>query len=292
MPRPGATLYGGQMVCQPAEGLLSARGILGANMAERLVWGRAWHGRSYDLGRMSLPDLWRAYLTYPAINLYALLAVASGGAALVYAPRWWALALPVLAVFPVYPLVWYALHRYVLHGRWLYKMKWSAALWKRIHFDHHQDPHKLEVLFGAPYNTIPTMALVTGPVGYALAGWPGAAAAFATALITTCVYEFIHCIQHLNYKPKSRLLQKLKRDHLVHHFHNENGNYGIVSFTPDMVFGSYHADLRGWPKSPSVFNLGYNVEEARHYPWVMELTGAPPRDKPAAARDASQEGII
>jgi len=249
-------------------------------MAEKLVWGRAWHGRSYDLGRMTLPDLWRAYLTYPAINLYALLAVLSGVAALRLAAHWQDVILPFLAVCFVYPFVWYGLHRFILHGRWLYRMKWTAALWKRIHFDHHQDPHLLEVLFGSPLNTIPTMLIITGPIGYAIAGWAGGLAAFSTALVTTCVYEFFHCIQHLNYKPKSNFIQKLKRDHLLHHFHSEKINMGIVSFTPDYIFHSYVPSAKGCPKSPTVFNLGYDVEEAKRYPWVMEVTGAPPRDKP------------
>ncbi len=254
-------------------------------MAKKLVWGRAWHGRSYDLGRMTLPELWAAYLTYPAINLYAALALLSGAYALLTLRHWQQLVLPVLAVLVIYPLVWYGLHRYVLHGRWLYRMRWSAALWKRIHFDHHQDPHKLEVLFGSPLNTLPTMALITGPVGYALAGWTGAATGLATALVSTCVYEFFHCIQHLNYKPKNSLVQKLKRDHLLHHFQNENGNYGIVSFLPDRVFNSYYPNAKDCPKSPTVFNLGYDLEEAKRYPWVMELTGAPPRDKPPSAME-------
>jgi sterol desaturase/sphingolipid hydroxylase (fatty acid hydroxylase superfamily) len=102
-------------------------------------------------------------------------------------------------------------------------------------------------------------------------------------LVTTCVYEFIHCIQHLNYKPKTWLMQKLKREHLMHHFQNEHGNYGIVSFLPDRLFGSYYASPREAGKSPTVFNLGYDIEEAKRFPWVMELTGAPPRDKPPAA---------
>jgi sterol desaturase/sphingolipid hydroxylase (fatty acid hydroxylase superfamily) len=254
-----------------------------AKMATKLVWGKAWYGRSYDLGRMSLSELWTAFLTYPAINLYAFLAVLSGGYALTHAQGWRNIVLPALAVTVVYPLVWYGLHRFVLHGRWLYRMRWSAALWKRIHFDHHQDPHQLKVLFGSPLNTIPTIAIITLPLGYALAGWTGAGAAFSAALITTCVYEFIHCIQHLNVKPKSRLLQKLKREHLMHHFHHENGNYGIVSFLPDRLFGSYYATARNVPRSPTVFNLGYDLDEARLYPWVMELTGAPPRDKPPSA---------
>lgn len=254
-------------------------------MAKKLVWGRAWHGRSYDLGKMTLSELWAAYLTYPAINLYAALALLSGAYVLLTARHWPQIAAPVLAVLIIYPLVWYALHRFVLHGRWLYRMRWSAALWKRIHFDHHQDPHKLEVLFGSPLNTIPTMLIITVPIGYALAGWTGAATGFCTALITTCVYEFFHCIQHLNYKPKNRLVQKLKRDHLLHHFQNEQVNYGIVSFLPDVIFNSYIPNSRDCPKSPTVFNLGYDLQEAKRYPWVMELTGAPPRDKPPSAME-------
>ena len=242
--------------------------------------GMAWRGRSYDLGRMSLRELWMAYATYPAIQLYVVLAAIAAAAAVLAARDWVATGLAVLVVWVVYPMVWYLLHRFVLHGRWLYKMGWTAALWKRVHFDHHQDPHRLEVLFGAPGNTLPTIAAVTLPVGYAIAGWGGAAAALAAGLLTTCLYEFIHCIQHLNYKPGNRLLLRLKQHHLAHHFHDETGNYGIVSFMPDRVLGTFYGSTRDRPKSASVYNLGYDIEEARRYPRVMELTGSPPRDRP------------
>ncbi len=232
---------------------------------------------------MTLPELWLAYVTYPAILIYIALATVAVSVVVARANRWEQIVAPVLAVLISYPVEWYLLHRFILHGRWLYKMKWTAALWKRVHFDHHQDPHRLDVLFGAPINTAPTVALVTVPLGYAIAGWTGAAAAFATGLLLTCVYEFIHCIQHLNYKPKNRLVLRLKQDHLMHHFHNEHGNYGILSFTPDMLFGTYYRQARKVPKSASVCNLGYDIEEARRYPRVMELTGAPPRDRPPPA---------
>src|SRR3546814_8026358 len=48
-----------------------------------------------------------------------------------------------------YPLAWYLLHRYVLHGQWMFKSPLTARTWKRIHYAHHQDPNHLEVLFGA-----------------------------------------------------------------------------------------------------------------------------------------------
>ncbi len=248
-----------------------------------MSWNKAWRGRSYDLGRMSLGELWRAYLLYPAIQIYLVLAVGGAVLAGTASHGWGRPLLAVLATLVAYPFAWYLIHRFVLHGRWLYRSEWTASLWKRIHFDHHQDPHRLEVLFGSPANTVPTMAAITLPIGGAIGGLGGAAAAFATGLLTTCAYEFCHCIQHLNYKPHSRLLQYMKQTHLLHHFHHEGGNYGIVSFLPDRLFDTYYADSRSRPRSPHVFNLGYDLEQAQRFPWVMRQTGAPPRDRPPPA---------
>ncbi|SNR96711.1 MULTISPECIES: sterol desaturase family protein [unclassified Azospirillum] len=244
------------------------------------MWGDAWRGRSYDLGKMNLRDLAIAYSTYPAIQVYAALALISAVLALIWFESGWRLAATVFVASLIYPMAWYGIHRYILHGRWLYRMKWSAPLWKRIHFDHHQDPHKLEVLFGSLVNTLPTIALVTVPFGWAIDGKAGAAAALATGLVTTCIYEFFHCIQHLNYKPRWAWVVRIKQLHLYHHFHNEDGNYGIIAYGPDMLFRSFYAHAKEKPRSPTVFNLGYDLEEAARYPWVMEATGAPPRDRP------------
>lgn len=255
-----------------------------------MAWGSAWRGRSYDLGRMNLRELAVAYVTCPAIQIYALCILASVAATVYFAESfadivWAGIAWPIVAAFVLYPIAWYLIHRFILHGRWLYRMPWTASLWKRIHFDHHQDPHRLEVLFGAPSNTLPTIALVTIPVGYLLGGPAGASAAFAAGLALTCFYEFSHCIQHLDYQPRSSFMQRIKRLHLAHHFHNEGGNYGIVSFLPDRLFGTLYNQVKDRPRSPHVFNLGYDIEEAGRFPWVMALTGAPPRARPPGLRD-------
>src|SRR3546814_17619404 len=109
----------------------------------------------------------------------------------------------------------------------MFKVPFLAGTWKRIHYDHHQDPNHLEVLFGALHTTLPTIALATAPIGYALGGLGGAAIALSTGLLTTCFYEFCHCIQHLSYKPKSKFMAAQKARHLAHHFHDEKGNSGI-----------------------------------------------------------------
>ncbi|GAB3588961.1 sterol desaturase family protein [Acetobacter peroxydans] len=241
-------------------------------------------GRSFDLGKMNLQQLWVAYLTYPTILLYFALIIVSFGIAARYFAGWGPTLVAVVAVMAVYPLAWYLLHRYVLHGHLLYKNRWTASLWKRIHFDHHQDPHLLDVLFGAPVTTLPTIIAITGPIGYLIGGVGAAATAIGTGITITCIYEFFHCIQHLNYKPRAGWIQRMKARHVLHHFHDEDGNFGITSFVIDRMFGSYYVDAKARPRSPTVFNLGYDLQQAALYPWVMRCTGAPPRDRPDGAR--------
>lgn len=222
---------------------------------------------------MSLGDLVRAYFTYPTILVYLALTVAGAGLAAYLARGAWPLVAVPPLVAVLYPLVEYLLHRFVLHGRYLYKSPLTSATWKRIHFDHHQDPHNLGVLFGALYTTLPTIALITLPIGLTVAGLAGACAAFASGTAIISIYEFCHCVQHLNHTPKSRYLQRIKRLHLAHHFHNETGNFGITGHFWDRVFGTLYDGAKSVPRSSTVFNLGYTATEAERYPWVAELSG-------------------
>ena len=236
--------------------------------------------RSHHLDKMTLSELVVAYVQYPAIIAYMLCAAAAMVAfSLQPAPLAATLTAVGVAAF-VYPLVWYALHRWVLHSRWMFKVPFLASTWKRIHYDHHQDPNHLEVLFGALHTTLPTIAAVTIPVGYGIgslwspeAAFGGACAALATGLVTTCIYEFVHCIQHLAYKPKSKWLAEMKRRHMAHHFHDETGNFGITTFFWDKLFGTHYDREQRPEKSATVFNLGYTPEIAERWPKVAELSG-------------------
>ena len=233
----------------------------------------AFWAKEHHLDRMTLRELVIAYFQYPAIIAY----LACAALAIVAYGRYPAtleqtVAAGLVAIF-VYPLVWYCLHRWVLHSRWMFKVPFLAATWKRIHYDHHQDPNRLEILFGALHTTLPTIALATAPLGYAIGGIGGALAAFATGLITTCVYEFCHCIQHLAYKPKNKMLTVMKARHMAHHFHDERGNFGITSYIWDRVFGTYYERIEKDKKSETVFNLGYTPEVAERYPHVARLSG-------------------
>ncbi len=246
------------------------------------IWKRRHH-----LDRMTLSGLTAAFFQYHAVSAYLLLAAAAAALAC-YRPASWVETLAAIAAAAfVYPLVWYALHRWVLHSRWMFKSPLTARVWKRIHYDHHMDPHHLEVLFGALYTTLPTIALATVPLGWGIGGFGAAMAALATGLIVTCIYEFVHCVEHLPYKPRNPLLARMKALHLAHHFHDETGNFGITNFVWDRLFGTLYERRDRPAKSPTVFNLGYDEAAASRYPWVGHLSDGPPPPstrRPAGSR--------
>ena len=116
------------------------------------------------------------------------------------------------------------------------------------------------------------LAIVTLPIGALIAGPPGALAGFAAGMALLSIYEFGHCLQHLNHMPKSAYLKRIKRLHLAHHFHNETGNFGITSFFLDRLLGTLYERPKDMPRSPTTNNLGYRGPEAERYPWVAELS--------------------
>ena len=246
-----------------------------------------WDGRKHYLDKMTLSELVRAYFHYPAIQTYLFLAVMTSGLAIYFAQG----VLPILfaagAVIVVYPFFWYLLHRYILHGNFLYRSPYTAPTWKRIHFDHHRHPNDMGALFGSLKNTLPTIVILTVPLGLTW-GKSEACAALAAGLLITCFYEFCHCFEHLAYTPKWQFLRQMKKWHVAHHYHNEQGNYGITNFVVDRIFRTLYTRVDQVPRSATVFNLGYTEEEARKYPWVAELSGFEPGDTPIPKENFSK----
>ncbi|MET0180410.1 MAG: sterol desaturase family protein, partial [Novosphingobium sp.] len=214
--------------------------------------------RSHYLDRMDIRQLVVAYFQHYTIMAYLVLTALCVTVFLVLPATPLQTVAAVAAGLFVYPLVWHLLHQYVLHGRWMWRIKPLAATWKRIHYDHHQDPNHLEVLFGALHTTLPTIAVATLPVGWLIGGIGGAAAAFATGLLTTCYYEFMHCIQHLAFKPRQKWVQTMKQRHVEHHYFDETGNFGITNYVWDRLLGTYYEKKDRPTRSPTVFNLGYD----------------------------------
>lgn len=229
--------------------------------------------RSHHLDRMTLRELVAAYFQHYTILSYLALLAGSIMLFVLHPASAIQAAGIVVLIALAYPLVWYGLHRWVLHCHWMFKVPALAAVWKRIHYDHHQDPNHLEVLFGALYTTLPTLLIVSAFPGWLIGGTGGAAAGFATGLLCTCFYEFFHCIHHLAYKPRLQWLATMKVRHMEHHFYDETGNFGITNFVWDRLFGTLYTRADRAAKSPTVFNLGYTAEVAAIHPKVAELSG-------------------
>ena len=248
---------------------------------------KAWKDEEYILNRMDFNDLFRAYVTYPAIQVYAFVIVATLilGVVTMTSPLRFLAACGVGAL--LFPFAWYFVHRFVLHGSWMYKSPYLASLWKRVHYDHHRFPNDLSVLFGGLHTTLPTILFVAAPIGWLIGGVSGAAGAVAGTLVMTCVTEFLHSGEHLAFEPKSKFWRMMKERHLAHHFHNESGNFGIAEFFWDGVFGTLYKKTEDAPRSATARNLGYTSEMAQKYPWVKELTDAEPDKKQALRSKAA-----
>jgi sterol desaturase/sphingolipid hydroxylase (fatty acid hydroxylase superfamily) len=64
----------------------------------------------------------------------------------------------------------------------------------------------------------------------------------------------------------------MKKFHMAHHFHNENGNYGITNLWWDRRLGTFYEGAKDKPRSSTVFNLGYTEDVAKSYPYVARMT--------------------
>ncbi len=253
---------------------------------------RAWKSQDHLLNRMDIPALNRAYFSYPGVQIYLMLLAASLTAMAMLGEGAWGLAFAALVAVVGHPVIWYITHRFILHSKILMRFQATAALWKRTHYDHHQKPNDLSVLFGGLHTTVPPIVLIYGPAGYAVAGEGGAFAAIAAGIAMTMLYEYVHCIQHLGFMPTSRFLRHLKRAHLLHHYHDESGNYSITDFWVDRVLGSYYPDAAARPRSATARNLGYTEDMAERYPWVRDLSASaserPEQVSPPAAPTAAE----
>lgn len=232
---------------------------------------------------MTVFGLIRAYVGHHAILTYLAVGV---GALLVLrlhpvpGPRAGAV---VLAVLVFHPLAWHVQHRFILHSQWPYKVRWLAATWKRLHYDHHQNPTLMEGLLGPLNITLPVVALSSMAVGAMIGGdwyWLGSAAlALATGMVATCYHEGMHCLLHLAFRPPWAWLQRMKQRHNEHHYFDETGNFGIAGYAWDRILDTYYEKGERPERSITVFNLGYTHEEATRYPHVRDLMRDRTRDR-------------
>ncbi|MBD5633215.1 MAG: sterol desaturase family protein, partial [Candidatus Eremiobacteraeota bacterium] len=109
----------------------------------------------------------------------------------------------------------------------------------RLHYDHHLEPAKLELLFLPPWFLGPN--LTAFGAAYAVLGRDrGLTASLVLGdLVGLLYYEWVHYVAHVPFRPRTPFGRWIKKYHLRHHFKNEKMWFGVTNPCLDALTGTY-----------------------------------------------------
>ena len=220
--------------------------------------------------RMTTGHFTRLFFRSPIALFYALAAIVLSVATIIVFGVSLRMVAAALASLLLLALLEYLIHRFLLHNQIFYRHPLSARIWRHLHYEHHMSPTETGGMIGPPQYAIPVMLLVTLPLGWLIGGAGGAAGAAAVGFWLVLAYEYAHGYAHLVTEPGSAYGRMLRHLHMLHHFHNEKGNFGVTSPVFDFIFGTYYTDPAKVARCPTARNLGYTADQARRYPWAGE----------------------
>ncbi len=132
----------------------------------------------------------------------------------------------------------YGFHRYALHAEPM-ESSFLHGLQRRLHYDHHVEPARLDLLFLPIWAYFPTQALFAG-LYQAIGRRPGVTAGLVLGnFIGAFYYEWVHYVAHIPYQPRTPWGKYMKKYHLWHHFKNEKLWYGVTNPLSDHLIGTY-----------------------------------------------------
>lgn len=132
----------------------------------------------------------------------------------------------------------YSTHRFLFHAK-PSASKLVLHFQHLLHYDHHIDPPKLDLLFLPLWFTIPTTALYFA-IYFALTR----DLALTTSLVFGSLagltfYEWTHYVAHVPFNPVTPAGKYMKKYHLWHHFKNEHLWFGVTNPAMDRVMRTY-----------------------------------------------------
>ena len=131
----------------------------------------------------------------------------------------------------------YGMHRFAFHAP---PLAWPRLrkLQHRLHYDHHVEPDRLDLLFLPIWFLLPNLAVATGLFAL-IFGADASASALFGMMLAILHYEWVHYVAHIPYQPRTRLGRWIKQYHLRHHFISEKHWFGVSNPTLDRVFGTF-----------------------------------------------------
>jgi len=178
-------------------------------------------------------------LTFLRHNSVAALVAAVLAEALAFLLGWLAIKpLLILLGALLFYLSEYGMHRFAFHAS---PLSWPPArrLQHRLHYDHHVEPGRLDLLFLPIWFLVPNLAVATALLALIFGAGASASALFGM-MLAILHYEWVHYVAHIPYQPRTRLGRWIKQYHLRHHFISEKHWFGVSNPALDGVFGTFH----------------------------------------------------
>jgi hypothetical protein len=138
----------------------------------------------------------------------------------------------------LYYLTEYSTHRFMFHAK-PSRFAWIRSKQHRLHYDHHVEPTRMDLLFLPLWYVIPNTLLVAA-IAYAIVRDGNVVASMVLgAMLALLHYEWVHFIADQPYTPVTAFGRWMKKYHLRHHFVNEKLWYGVSNPVMDMVYRTY-----------------------------------------------------
>lgn len=132
----------------------------------------------------------------------------------------------------------YTTHRFLFHAR-PSTLPWILRLQHRLHYDHHVDPPKLDLLFLPWWFVLPSALAFFCVYVVATRSVPASASLLFGSLIGLAFYEWVHYVAHVSFVPRTPFGRYMKKYHLWHHFKNERLWFGVTNPTMDFAMHTY-----------------------------------------------------
>jgi hypothetical protein len=132
----------------------------------------------------------------------------------------------------------YTTHRFMLHAA-PQSHPFVLKLQHRLHYDHHIEPARLDLLFLPLWFAIPVAALTFAIYFAVTRSWTASATLLLGSLLGLLWYEWVHYVAHIPFVPKTPFGRWMKKYHLWHHFKNERMWFGVTNPSMDLVGRTY-----------------------------------------------------
>lgn len=133
----------------------------------------------------------------------------------------------------------YSWHRFAFHAPPA-PFEWLRKLQHRLHYDHHLEPSRLDLLFLPAWFLLPNL-VVTGALIWLILGEARVNPTLLGVMLALLHYEWVHYVAHVPYQPRTRFGRWMKQYHLRHHFISEKHWFGVSNPALDVVYRTFAA---------------------------------------------------